>query len=632
LRRSSPLSQITSFLWTVRFRKRDAEANLCKACLGLILVVGAALRFYGLNWDGGQWLHPDERQIYFIVLNVDWPHSLAEALSPDSPLNPHFFAYGSLPIYLLKGVAAVLSPLWPAVRDPDNLHLAGRLLSAVADLGTVYLTYRLVRQLDAGRRVSKRVGKPTNPNPSPGAGSDSPSSDRGRMAPLLAAAFVSLAVLQVQLAHFYTADTLLTCAVMLTLNLAADVARGAGRRRQIALGIVLGLALAIKVSAAPLILAGLVAYSAPGSSSNPRSRTTVQRTVSTLFVAGVVFVMVQPYALIDWPTFLDHTLRETQIARGTLDAPYTLQYAGTLPFLYSVWQTALWGLGLPLGLVAWAALILTLIRWLRHGSWTDALLLAWAGSYLVIAGLLHTRYLRYMLPLVPILCIVAVQLVANLKQRRLRTIGVGVLGIGSLVYSSAFVSIYAAPHAWIAASEWIYRDLPAGSTLAVEHWDMPLPLPLELEGAPRRSEEYDTRIMALYDEPDDAAKWKALTTDGTTGLSGVLAEADYVIIASRRLYGSIPRLPDRYPVASRYYTLLFAGELGFELAGEFTRGPEWLNPRLPPLPGAAPALLRPDESFVVYDHPRALIFRKTERLPAGELLQRLGVQQSTGAR
>ena len=68
-----------------------------------------------------------------------------------------------------------------------------------------------------------------------------------------------------------------------------------------------------------------------------------------------------------------------------------------------------------------------------------------------------------------------------------------------------------------------------------------------------------------------------------------------------------------------------AGELGFEPSGEFIRGPAWLNPRLPPLPGAAPAFLRPDESFVVYDHPRALVFRNAERLPADELLRRLGV-------
>jgi hypothetical protein len=66
-----------------------------------------------------------------------------------------------------------------------------------------------------------------------------------------------------------------------------------------------------------------------------------------------------------------------------------------------------------------------------------------------------------------------------------------------------------------------------------------------------------------------------------------------------------------------------ASELGFELVGEFSRGPCWLNPRLPPLTFSAPAFLRPDESFVVYDHPRALVFRNQGSLSAEELVERL---------
>ena len=98
-------------------------------------------------------------------------------------------------------------------------------------------------------------------------------------------------------------------------------------------------------------------------------------------------------------------------------------------------------------------------------------------------------------------------------------------------------------------------------------------------------------------------------------------------MASRRLYGSIRREPNRYPVVSRYYELLFGGQLGFELEEEFTRGPTWLNPRLPPLPHPAPVWLQPDESFVIYDHPRALVLHNAEHLGADELLKRLGVDE-----
>lgn len=604
--------------------------------LVLVLLAGAALRLYGLNWDGGHWLQPDERQIYFIALDLGWPASLAEALSPESPLNPRFFAYGSLPIYLLRLVASVLAPVWPAVRDPDNLHLAGRLLAVLFDLGTVYFTYRLACQLGARRRDPQRKAIGGRDGPDPGQAGAEPTP----WIALLTAAMVSLAVLHIQLAHFYTADPLLAFFAMLTLSLAFDVARGAGRWRQVGLGLSLGLALATKISAAPLALVVLVAHYHAWPSSGRSTRRllrlwpTVQRTGLTLLTAVAVFFVTQPYVLIDWSAFVGHTLRESQIAWGRLEVPYTLQYDGTWPYLYAAWQVALWGLALPVGVAAWAGLALLLVGWLRRGGWAAGLILAWAGAYFAITGLFYAKPLRYMLPLVPVLCILAGHLPWRLVWRRGgleaqrglgRWLGVtaySVLVGGQLAYALLYVQIYAEPHSWITASAWIYRHVPGGSTLAVEHWDTPLPLPLEVDGRARRIEEYDTRVLALYDEPDDGEKWERLAAD--------LAGSDYLIIASRRLYGSLGGLDERYPLASRYYEQLFKGELGFELAAEFVRGPEWLNPCLPPLPGATPTLLQPDESFVVYDHPRALIFRNTGHLSVEELLGRMGISRGTG--
>lgn len=608
------------------FRVRDDAANLSSArrkeilLLALILAVGAALRLYGLNWDEGQWIHPDERKIYFVAMELGWPRSLAEALSPESPLNPRFFAYGSLPIYLLKLFVGLLGRLWPAVGSSQNLHLAGRSLAVLIDLGTVYLIYRLACAL-----LFPRNGQGSHGQTEP------------RWASLFAAALFSVAVLPVQIAHYYTVDTLLAFLLMLALNLAADVGQGGGWQRQVALGVAIGLALATKVSAMPVILVLLPAFSVQRSRDAASIPTIIRRVIMMLAVIGVVWIVVQPYALLDWKTFVDDTIRESQIARGAMDVPYTLQYASTWPFLYSMWQAAFWGVGLPLGLVAWVALAASLIRWLQRGGWFDALLLAWAGPYFVTVALLQTRYLRYVLPLVPVLCILVARILvfrhregsqamppspsssgARPGPAARRPVFVFVswlLILLSLAYTVSLVMLYAVPHPWITASEWLYREVPRRGTLAVEHWDMALPLPLDVDGRARRQTEYDLRLLPLYDEPDDAIKWEALAVD--------LADTDYLVLASRRLYGSIPRAPDRYPVASRYYELLFAGDLGFELAAEFVRGPEWLNPRIPPLPGAAPALLRPDESFVVYDHPRALIFRNVDRLPAEELLRLL---------
>ncbi len=581
----------------------------------LILALSAALRIYGLGWDEGHWLQPDERQIYFVALELDWPSSLAQALSPESPLNPGFFAYGSLAIYLLRAVAAVLAYVWPALHDPDNLHLAGRLLAALFDLGTVYLTYRLARIL-----ISRE-------------GSGGPVGALRRFLPLLAAGLVGTSVLHIQLAHFYTVDVLLAFFAMLALVLAAKVALGAGPVHQAGLGVVLGMALATKVSAAPLLLVVPVAFYTRRSGSNGGWAKTLSRIALTLALAGATFFLVQPYALLDWRTFVAHTLRESQIAWGRLEVPYTLQYAGTIPYLYPAWQTALWALALPVGLAGWAGLAWLLVRWLRRGAWGDSLLLAWAGSYFVLTGLLYAKPLRYMLPLVPVLCLTSTQLLAHvtswagqrfagsgaLRQAGARwpvALGAGGLLVFGLVYALAFERIYTERHPWVSASEWIYEHVPPASALAVEQWDTALPLPLDVEGRARRIEEYDLRLLTLYDEPDDAAKWSALARH--------LAQSDYLVVASRRVYGAVAGLPQRYATTTRYYEQLFAGQLGFRLEAEFVRSPAWLNPRVPPLPGAGPAWLRPDESFVVYDHPRALIFRNVDRLPAEELWRRLG--------
>ncbi|HSJ57186.1 MAG TPA: hypothetical protein VLC95_08390, partial [Anaerolineae bacterium] len=339
--------------------------------------------------------------------------------------------------------------------------------------------------------------------------------------------------------------------------------------------------------------------------------------VLTFLLAASTFVIVQPYALLDWRTFVSDTLREAQIASGRLDVPYTQQYAGTVPYLYQAWQLALWGLGLPVGVAAWIGFGALIGRWLRRGQAADTLLLAWAGPYFALVGLLHAKPVRYMLPLVPALCLIAAREVGRWGYTRKKVLNIGylILGVGVVGYGVVFVGIYADAHPWIEASEWIYREVGAGSVVAVEEWDTALPLPLEVDGQARRIEEYGVQTLRLYDEPDDRAKWQSIAAD--------LAQSDYVVIASRRLYGSIPRLPERYPLAARYHALLFKGDLGFVLAGEFTRGPRWLNPRVPPLPGSAPWVLVPDESLVVYDRPRALLFENVARLPADVLFERV---------
>jgi len=247
-----------------------------------------------------------------------------------------------------------------------------------------------------------------------------------------------------------------------------------------------------------------------------------------------------------------------------------------------------------------------------------------------------------MLPLVPFLCMAGAALVCaawesatTLTYRRAARCGVGVILVLVLMftvgYALAFVRIYAQQHAWLQASAWICEHVPQGATLMVETWDDPLPV-----SAPGR----DVGCPVAYSSI--AVDMHAAETDAKREqLLDALQSCDYVVLSSDRLYASLTRLPQRFPLAIRYYQQLFRERLGFQLVAAPAVYPNLGGVILCDNPRtgtdlATPALLaqrklsgwvidlgRADESFTVYDHPQPLIFAKTEHLARTELEKRL---------
>jgi YYY domain-containing protein len=604
-------------------REQPSQRYLYRLPLVVLLVVGAALRFYGINWDDNHHLHPDERQITMVVSGLgmpplgQWPSFFApppfstpSTENPSffdaetSPLNPHFFAYGSLPFYLLRVTTHLLTApaslatyfsSWPAaadflrglgrMSDYDHITLVGRALSALIDTAVIYLAYLI------GKRVyHRRVG-------------------------LLAAAFVTFTVFHIQVAHFYAVDALLTFFVLLLFVFALEFARNGGLRSGLLMGVSFGLALATKFSAAPLFLVMVGAFVLRYRRRDVEDVGRLTRLlVGSVALAAVVFFIAEPYAILDFDAFTAGVAEQARMVRGIADYPYTRQYIGTTPYLYQIEETAVWGMGLPMGLVAYAGLGFFLLRIVRHRKGEELLLLAWVGPYFLITGSFMVKFMRYMLPLLPLFLIMGAAMLFAFKDWLRRkvperkalasSVGYGVTGLvigSSVLYVWAFTSIYSRPHSRIQASEWIYRNVPPGSTLALEHWDDDLPLGRMVDGRARSIGEYETLKMNLY-EPDGEEKFKHIVDN--------LRASDYVILSSNRLYGSIPRLPWRYPITTRYYELLFEERLGFELLGTFTSYPRLLGFSIDD--DAA------DESFTVYDHPKVLIFGKTGQLSEEE--------------
>ncbi len=637
-------------------RPFDRSSVLIAAALVAVLVVALALRLYGINWDEGYGYspHPDERNVVSLVegLKFPTPGDIDTLLDPArSPWNPGRFAYGSFPVYLLKTAHSIVPG------DLYDLRTVGRGVSALADVVVVFFTYLL------GARMY------------------------GRKQGLLAATLVALAVIHIQLSHFLTFDILLGLTTIAALYFMHRVAVGGRLRDSVIAGVIVGLGLASKVSVMPIYFALATAhllYVLPVLGANKGNSAEASRRIGTAFfgllAAGcaslATFIIVQPYAIIDSARFVSDITEQSEMVRRIRDYPYTRQYIDTAAYFYHMRQLAAFGLGWPLGVVAWAGLLYASLRGMRlhYGllylavGWLlpacvllismdlfaiaaasmiafasliatlrvrspesrgTVLLLSWVIPYLLVTGAFQVKFTRYLIPVTPLLVLFGAQMLFHLWEwaasyRRWLRHAVAAAMVALVVvtglYALAYLGVYQTTHTAFRSSEWINRNAPVGSVILMEHWE---------EGVPDLGR-YDVPRLPVY-EQDSPQKLDILATD--------LARADYVLFYSNRLYGTITRLPERYPVTSAYYRLLFGGELGYRLANVETAYPNLAGVTLvddtygrPGLPtpegqGKPPGLNinlgYADESFSVYDHPKGLVFENVERLDEESIRQRI---------
>ncbi|MGA9350878.1 MAG: DUF2298 domain-containing protein [Anaerolineae bacterium] len=602
----------------IRLRLKRSWAQLA---LLAVLLVATVLRCYNINWDDGKLTHPDERStVAFYAPTMHLPKDWSTALDPQkSTFNPFWdlngqhsrsYTYGHFPLYLLTITANLVHSLAPLAErlgaSPETVQTlatangspgfayVGRFLMAISDTFTVYLVYLIARRL------------------------------YGQAAGLLAAAFSAFTVTQIQLAHFFAVDPISTTFTLLALYGAMLMVERRTRGAAALTGLGAGLAISSKFSALPVLAAPVVAVLIIAWRSRQAGPTdwaqAVRHVLITFTVAFLVFAVTSPFVLLDWRSFVEAVIEEQgAMASGRADMPFTRQYRGTTPYLYHIVQQLRWGMGWPLGIVAFLGLGWVLVRTLlRRAKPGELILLSWIVPYFGVTGLFLAKFMRYMVPVVPLFIVMGAGILCKMQEAgskrqksglhlascilHLSNLFIAVTLLGAVFWSLAFVSgVYGTEHTWIAASRWIYDHVPDGSVLALEHWDDDLPLGLPEPGANMGVHGYQLVELPMY-EDDNEQKYHLLRSR--------LSEADYIILSTNRLYGAIPRLPERYPMSTKYYRLLFAGELGFEKVAEFTT-----YPRLGPFVFNDDSA---DESFTVYDHPKPIIFQKVRELSGEE--------------
>ncbi len=603
------------------------------------LLIACVTRLVTVDWDAGQHLHPDERFLTMVTVAMSIPGNWATYLNANtSTLNPAnlnfgFFVYGLFPLVLVK--------LLSIATDMDSyvgITQVGRMVSAVFDMGTVVGIYLMGRTMALRYKLKPSVAG-------------------------YAAFLYAVAVLPIQLSHFFATDTFMVSLMMLALALLMYCFEDRPRWVWFGVSAVLfGLAIGSKITAiyaGPLIAVILL---------DALRRTRASKSLGALswqlvglgllygLIAYIVLRGVYPYMFQDsqrlWDprpatAFLDSlkTLKSYDDPSGYFPPaiqwmskdiewigpmqPSVQQMISTLgtSLSYGVVQGVLVGFGL----VASALSLVGLTHMARTRRWFALSFGVFAMGFVIYQSLQFVKSPRYFVVIYPFLALLGgfgLQALLGEKHRMYEVVVRSVLFLALVAPALFFLSIYQYPHTRNTASAWMYDHLPAGSTILWEYWDDPLPLSLPIEqshGVQFVGEEF--HVFAV----DDEAKWLQMANQ--------LSSAQYYVMSSNRGWGSVLRAPDKYPLMSRMYRdLLSSQRTHFLLCGTTDAyiGLEPLTPEeqnimtavcsakldyrliysatsYPSLQYLGIPLTIPDqwldEAYTVYDHPKVLIFQ-----------------------
>ena len=497
------------------------------ALVFVTLLSAAGLRFYGLDWDAGMHLHPDERYLTMVATAVRFPgeahgseQPLCEGLSAclslywdsdASPLNPANheayagYVYGTLPLFITRAVGSWIDTRWVDAgravgfyTSYNGIHLIGRALSAVMDLAA------LAALIGIGWALYDR------------------------WTGLLAGALYAVAVLPIQHAHFFVVDSFATVFVVWALLCAVVALRRDHPGWLLPAGLATGLAVASKISVWPL--AGIVALTAwLMVRRSGRGGWTLAALMASGLLAALAFRTAQPYAFTGpgllgvriHPRWLS-TMREvSELMAGRRDVPYGHQWTARTPVVFPWINMVFWGLGLPLGLMAWVgwgAMGWTLLRGDGDAVERCARHLipwSWGTLFFLYQGTQWVKSMRYLLPVYPVFVLFAawatVRWVRKRRTdkdagtaspgRRLMGIALPALLVGTTaLWAWAFVSIYARPVTRIEASRWLFENVPTAVVLRTPEGEV-LNVPVHADDAwlQAGSDELDLNLHGVVD-------------------------------------------------------------------------------------------------------------------------------------
>ena len=363
-----------------------------------------------------------------------------------------------------------------------------------------------------------------------------------------------------------------------------------------------------------LAVAGLLwSFRAPGTVSALWRR--LGQPLALLGLAVGLFFLLQPTALVHPRSYWlsgahESVLSDLVIAGGAnqaLPASYTFQFVGTRPVLYQLQHVYPYAWGWPLLALALLAVAFWAVQLLRRRAgqaWVPA---AGLGLLLLSMAASWSKMARYVLPQLPLFCLLAGGMLGALLQARkcwLRGAGLALAalaGLSALLWCGAYLTLYAHPDSRLQALAWVQQRARPGDHILLEEDDT---WGAAGEALWQRQPQWEVRVYDphllehdYYGQPLPpqvrAAKERYLAEQ--------FAWANYAVLTGLRQERMRP-VARWFPVMYPWYAALFSGQLDLTPAAAFTPQPHLLGWTLSDR-GSEP-------TFRLFDHPDVYIFQR----------------------
>ena len=416
--------------------------NKANLTLLVILIVGAVVRFWGINFGlPGTECRPDETTIIQVVLGFF-----------TGDLNPHFFNYPTLYMYiifilyigyyllgLLVGQFSSISYFFATYSiSPSAFYLINRCFTAFLGTATIFVTYAMVKHL-----FNKKTG-------------------------LIASLFLSLAYLHVRDSHFGVTDVPTTFFIMCAMLFIIKSYKIKDLRNYMLAGIFTGLAISTKYTAIllvlPMLLVHLLHVFEQGEKNIALYFDKRILIFTGLFI--VVFLLTTPFALFDFSAFM-------------ADISYEMNHfnRGHVMLLGKGWWYHLkFSLFFGLGWSLFFASLIGMIVLIKTDIKKFLVLCSFPLVYYALIGKGNTVFVRYTMPLIPFLCITGSFLIAYITEKFLKfsknELNISVTSlmailiiVPSVLNTVEFNQLLAKEDNRLTAKKWVERNLEEGSTI-----------------------------------------------------------------------------------------------------------------------------------------------------------------------